>query len=135
LDTTIAFCLRANHQSLTDPLLSRYLKGRSKRLHRGMMNKALKDAALHFGFDSLYFSTHSLRIGGATCGAAAGRSDDTLCRVAGWSTNGRSSSRLYQHTTPRDAGILSARDQGSYLLSTHDLRAMVPTYAARPSSH
>ena len=133
LDTAISFCLRANHRSLSDPLLSRYLKGRAKRLHRGMVNDALKEAALHFGFDSLYFSTHSLRIGGATCGAAAGRSDDTLSRIAGWSEKTSGSSRLYQHTTPQDAGILSARDQGSYLLSTHDLRAMMPTFSARPS--
>jgi hypothetical protein len=98
-----------------------------------MVNKALKEAAVHFGFDSLYFSTHSLRIGGATTGDVAGRTRSSLCRVGGWSEGGGSDSR-YSHTTFRDPGILSVRVSGAYLLSTSDLKDMVPTYAARPKA-
>ena len=133
VSTMINFCLAACHRSPTDPLLSRYSKGRQKKLHRGMVNKALKEAATHFGFDSLYFSTHSLRIGGATTGDVAGRTRPSLCRVGGWSEGGGSDSR-YRLTTFRDPGILSVRDSGAYLLATSDLKDMVPTYAARPKA-
>lgn len=133
ITTILNFCLAAKHRSSTEPLLSRYFGGRHKKLHRGMVNKALKNAAVHFGFDSLYFSTHSLRIGGATTGDVAGRSRSSICRVGGWSEGGGSDSR-YRHTTFRDPGILSVRDSGAYLLSTSDLKDMVPTYADRPKA-
>jgi hypothetical protein len=133
ITTIINFCLAAKHRSPTEPFLSRYLNGRHKKLHRGMISKALKAAATHFGFDSLYFSTHSLRIGGATTGDVAGRTRPSLCRVGGWSEGGGSDAR-YRHTTFRDPGILSVRDSGAYLLSTSDLKDMVPTYASRPKA-
>jgi hypothetical protein len=133
IDVAISFCLRAGHRLSSEPLLSRYWKGRHKKLHRGMVSSALKTAATHFGFDSLYFSSHSLRIGAATCGEAAGRSRPSLCRMGGWSLNSNSDG-LYRHATPQDTGILSARDQGSYLLCTDDLMRMVPTFTGRPRS-
>ena len=130
IDVLITFCRNANHRSLSDPLLSRYKLGRRKKLHRGMISTALKTAATHFGLDSLFFSTHSLRIGGATCGSAGGRTRSSLCRVGGWSETSDSDS-LYRHVTPHDNGILSLIDEDAPLLSTLDLRRMVPTFVCR----
>lgn len=131
IDALAHVCQRANYRSLADPLLSRYKANRRKKLHRGMVSAALKRAATHFGFDSCYYSTHSLRIGGATCGAAGGRSRSTLCRTGGWSESSSSDS-LYQHITPHDTGILSVADEGNYVLTTESLRSMVPSFRFRP---
>jgi hypothetical protein len=131
IDTLYTFTVRAAHKFPDDPFLSRYRGHRRKKLHRGMVNNALKFAARHFGIDELYFSTHSLRIGGATAGAAGGRSRSSLCRLGGWSELSASDA-LYRHTTPQDRGILSLVDEGSHLLSTRDLRSMVPSLHRRP---
>jgi hypothetical protein len=131
IDTLYHFTVRAAHRSPEDPFLSRYYKNRRMKLHRGMVSTALKRAARHFGIDELYFSTHSLRIGGATSGAAGGRSRSTLCRTGGWSELSTSDA-LYRQITPQDRGILSLVDEGAHLLSTNDLRSMVPNLRKRP---
>lgn len=131
IDALIRLCKRAKYRSLADPLLSRYKANRRKKLHRGMVSAALKRAANHFGFDSCYYSTHSLRIGGATCAAAGGRSRSTICRTGGWSETSSSDS-LYRHITPHDTGILSVADEGNYVLTTESLRSMVPSFRFRP---
>lgn len=131
IDSIIHFVMRAQHQSLSDPFLSRYKSNRRKKLHRGMVSTALKRAASHFGFDSCYYSTHSLRIGGATCGAAGGRTRSSLCRTGGWSELSVSDS-LYRHITPQDSGILAVADEGNYVLTTEALRTMVPSFRFRP---
>jgi hypothetical protein len=97
-----------------------------------MVSTALKTAARHFGIDELYFSTHSLRIGGASCGAAGGRSRSSLCRTGGWSELSASDA-IYRHVTPQDRGILSLTDEGAHLLTTQDLHSMVPSLSRRPS--
>ena len=131
IDSLCRFTLKAGHRSPTDPFLSRYLNNRRKKLHRGMVSCALKVAAIHFGIDELYFSTHSLRIGGATCGAAGGRSRSSLCRTGGWSELSASDA-LYRHVTPHDRGILSLTDEDAPLLSVRDLNSMVPSLLQRP---
>lgn len=131
IDSLCGFTVRAGHLSLDDPFLSRYLHNRRKKLHRGMVNDALKLAARHFGIDEFYFSTHSLRIGGATCGAAGGRSRSSLCRTGGWSELSASDA-LYRHTTPQDRGILSLTDEDAHLLTVRDLQSMVPSLSQRP---
>ena len=131
IDSLCRFSVRAGHKYPDDPFLSRYLLNRRKKLHRGMVNTALKLAASHFGIDEFYFSTHSLRIGGATCGAAGGRSRSSLCRTGGWSELSASDA-LYRHTTPQDRGILSLTEEDAHLLSVRDLHSMVPSLSRRP---
>jgi len=131
IDTLYTFTAKASHKFPDDPFLSRYRGQRRKKLHRGMVSNALKFAARHFGIDELYFSTHSLRIGGATAGAAGGRSRSSLCRLGGWSELSTSDA-IYRHITPQDRGILSLVDDGSHLFSTRDLRSMVPSLNRRP---
>ena len=131
IDALCSFTIKAAHRSPDDPFLSRYRNNRRKKLHRGMVSSALKQAARDLGIDELYFSTHSLRIGGATCGAAGGRSRSSLCRSGGWSELSTSDA-IYRHVTPQDRGILSLVDEGSHLLTTRDLRSMVPSLQKRP---
>lgn len=131
IDTLYHFTLGAAHRSPQNPFLSRYNGNRRKKLHRGMVSTALKLAARHFGIDEFYFSSHSLRIGGATSGAAGGRSRSSLCRTGGWSELSTSDA-LYRQITPQDRGILSLVDEGAHLLSTKDLRSMVPNLHKRP---
>jgi hypothetical protein len=131
IDSLCRFTVNAGHLHLTDPFLSRYFNNRRKKLHRGMVSGALKVAARHFGIDEFYFSSHSLRIGGATCGAAGGRSRSSLCRTGGWSELSASDA-LYRHITPQDRGILSLTEEDAPLLSVRDLNSMVPSLSLRP---
>jgi hypothetical protein len=93
-----------------------------------MIATALKLVATHFGFDAVFFSTHSLRIGGMSCGTAANIPNSTLCRIAGWHGD---SEAIYRRDVP-DHGILSALDAhlldtNVTLLSTKEVRTMLPT--------
>jgi hypothetical protein len=86
--------------------------------------------AAHFGFDEAFFSSHSLRIGGMSCGTAANVSNVSLCRIAGWDPRS-ASSQLYHRNIP-DRGILSVLDSHQLdtsvsLLSASDVRRMIPT--------
>jgi len=53
-------------------------------LTQDLINKACKEVALHFGFNSDLFSTHSLRIGGASALAAANCTDYLIQILGGW---------------------------------------------------
>ena len=79
-------------------------------------------------FLELFFSTHSLRIGGMSCGTAAQIPNSTLCRIGGWHGN---SEALHRSNVP-DHGILSALDAHLLdtkvtLLSSAEVRVMLPT--------
>ena len=76
---------------------------RRKHLTRRMVTSVLKQMAVHFGFDDAFFSTHSLRIGGMSCGTKADMNNSTLCRIGGWSSV---SEARYWANVP-DSGILS----------------------------
>jgi len=106
---------------------SRYGK-RRKNLTRKMVSTALKQMATHFGFDEVFFSSHSLRIGGHSCGTAAELPQPSLCRIAGWLGP---SEGLYRRNVP-DRGVLAALDTRSMdtratLLSVNDVRRMLPS--------
>lgn len=106
---------------------SRY-NGKRKHLTRRMITATLKRMALHFGFDEVFFSSHSLRIGGHSCGTAANLPNPQLTRIAGWLGD---SETLYRSNVP-DRGVLSALHSHSLdtkvtLLSSHDVRRMIPT--------
>jgi hypothetical protein len=101
---------------------------RRKHLTSRMIAAALKLAAKNFGFDGVFFSTHSLRIGGMSCGTAAQIPNSTLCRIGGWHGD---SEALYRSNVP-DRGILSALDAHLLdtkvtLLSSAEVRIMLPT--------
>lgn len=72
-----------------DVFLSRWQIGRRKRmasnlkLRRKEVNFYLKKMAVHFGFETCYFSTHCIRIGGASTMVAAGQSRDKVKRIGG----------------------------------------------------
>jgi hypothetical protein len=101
---------------------------RRKHLTRRMVTSVLKQMAAHFGFDDAFFSTHSLRIGGMSCGTRADMNNSTLCRIGGWSID---SEARYRENVP-DSGILSVLDAHQMdttvsLLSSADVRRMLPT--------
>lgn len=101
---------------------------RRKHLTRRMVSSILKKMATHFGFDDAFFSTHSLRIGGMSCGTRANMENTTLCRIGGWSSD---SEARYRENVP-DSGILSVLDAHQLdttvsLLSSADVRRMLPT--------
>ena len=129
LDLLIYWSTVAAFRGPTDIFLSH--KGahhRRKHLNRRMIATALKLVATHFGFDAVFFSTHSLRIGGMSCGTAANIPNSTLCRIAGWHGD---SEAIYRRDVP-DHGILSALDAhlldtNVTLLSTKEVRTMLPT--------
>ena len=79
---------------------------RRKHLTRRMVSSVLKRMASHFGFDDAFFSSHSLRIGGMSCGTKADMSNSTLCRIGGWNSD---SEARYRENVP-DSGILSVLD-------------------------
>jgi hypothetical protein len=101
---------------------------RRKHLTRRMVTSVLKQMAVHFGFDDAFFSTHSLRIGGMSCGTKADMNNSTLCRIGGWSSD---SEARYRENVP-DSGILAVLDAHQMdttvsLLSSADVRRMLPT--------
>lgn len=101
---------------------------RRKNLTRRMVSMALKRMATHYGFEEAFFSSHSLRIGGHSCGTAAELPQPSLCRIAGWLGP---SEGLYRRNVP-DRGVLSALDTRSMdtratLLSVNDVRRMLPS--------
>ena len=108
-----------------DPFLSRYQlhNGRllRKKLHRRMISEALKVMADHFGLDRLEFSSHSLRIGGATAAAIGGISDAVVKRIGGWSLNSESH-QGYSRATQHDHGPLSIMLSQSNQLTVDGVR-------------
>jgi len=92
---------------MDDPFLSRY-KMSNHRLRRlklttKMVNESLKDIAEFFGFPRIYFSSHSLRIGGSTTMRAAGMNKEDVNRITGHHPD-YDTDLIYQHITPIDVG-------------------------------
>ena len=121
-----------------DPFLSRYKvhHGKNKRLIllRKTVNTQLKTMAVFFGFDDVYFSSHSLRIGGATTMAAGGSSRERIKRIADWAADSNSD-LLYARSNGKDGGTLTIVDsctsfvtdsEWDQLLTSFDVRNMVP---------
>ena len=132
LDLILEWCTLAGFKHTDQVFLSRASPraGQRKHLTRRLVSSALKRMAVHFGFDEAFFSSHSLRIGGMSCGTAANVSNVSLCRIAGWDPRS-SSSQLYNRNVP-DRGILSVLDSHQLdtsvaLLSASDVQRMIPT--------
>lgn len=80
------------------PFFSREYNGRRKNLRPCMVNRSLKQIADHFGLGCVRdaFTSHSLRIGGATALIASGSTREAVQRIGGWSTAPTSSDSIYE---------------------------------------
>ena len=112
------------------PFLSRLYQGRRKTLRPNMVNAALKEIADDFGFQDVRnaFTSHSLRIGGATALIASGSTRETVQRIGGWSTAPTSSDSIYALNTPgRNSNLWSALKQSSQTnVSVNDIHSIIP---------
>ena len=109
-----------------DPLLCRYFNGRRKKLTRKMINTSLKVIAASFGLQSVAFafSSHSLRIGGATSMIAAGADPERVRRLGGWAEGG--CAEIYELATPLDDNALSISSTCFKVLTLAEVMAMIP---------
>ncbi len=92
-----------------DPLFISYRFGTSKRLNSRMINEALHDTAVDLGFGELgfAFSSHGLRIGGATELRASGRSSEEIRILGGWAPGSRAV-HIYELDSDRLPNTLTA---------------------------
>ncbi len=90
------------------------------------MNTTLKGLAKQAGFASVgfAFTTHSLRIGGASSMVHKGKARDAVKRI-GWSPNS-TCDELYQLSTSEDRGALSVAESQFRVLSVEDVHRMLP---------
>lgn len=110
-----------------DPLLCRYFNGRRKKLTRRMVNTSLKVIAASFGFESVAFafSSHSLRIGGATSMIAAGVDPEKVRRLGGWAEGG--CAEIYELRNPLlTDNALSLTSTAFEVLSLEQVMTMIP---------
>lgn len=61
-------------------------EGTAVKLTRGKVTRSIKTAAKAFDLDPIFFSTHSIRITGATRLRAAGATDQTIMRMGRWAS-------------------------------------------------
>lgn len=112
------------------PFMSRVYNGRRKMLRPRMVNEALKYIADNFGFQHVRnsFTSHSLRIGGATALIASGTSRDTIQRIGGWSSAPTSSDSIYELNTPKEnRNLWSALRTGAKVnMTSNDIRSIIP---------
>ncbi len=112
------------------PFLSRVYNGRRKLLRPRMVNAALKHVADNFGFQHVRnsFTSHSLRIGGATALVASGSSRETVQRIGGWSLAPTSSDSIYELNIPKDNRNLWAalRSGTNTNVSSNDISSIIP---------
>jgi len=111
-----------------DPFLSRYRIVNNEpvsrlKLNRNMISVKLKETARYFKLDDIFFSSHSLRIGGATGGSAAGIASASLRRIGGWSANSTSQPG-YELLTPKDHGVTQQVVNCADRLTVADMRLM-----------
>lgn len=91
------------------PLFSRVRNGRMKLLNYHMIVTAVKAAAVACGLSPKDFSSHSLRIGGATAMCAAGWQRSKIQQRGGWSELS-DSDLIYARSLPSDSeGVSSDR--------------------------
>ena len=137
LDDLIRWC-RVSGVQKGDPLFCRYQLGAKGRMGRliltnKMVSEALKTMATAFGFEVCFFTTHSLRIGGATTMMALGVDTRVVGKTGGWA-NDETLTRVYDKNTCHDQGTLSAIDGslGSRLLTFENvLHLMAPGWRPR----
>ena len=87
LDDIVSFCLRKDSYSPTEEFFHRHLGGKGKKMIPRMVNLELKAAASAFNLNPAHFTTHSLRIGGATELVHSGASTTALKSAGGWQSS------------------------------------------------
>jgi hypothetical protein len=123
LEDLIRWCKESNIKE-DDPLFCRYKFGRRKLLTTQMVSIALKLTASAFGFDSTYFASHSLRIGGMTTMIASGVDRNVARKVGGWSETSNCD-QIYDRNTTGNRGTLSVNPQTN-IFSSSDVKRLVP---------
>ena len=103
--------------------LSRFAKGRNKRLTRSMVNNLVKTTAAHFHLPVSRYSTHSLRIGGPTEMLAAGVPPSEILLASGHESN---AGLLYQLNSSRTRKPLQVVGPAGVGLNTTETLAMLP---------
>jgi hypothetical protein len=91
----------------------------------------LKEVADQFGFSQVRdaFTSHSLRIGGATLLMANRVGRNTIQRIGGWAAVENASDTIYELNTPHDeSNLWSALGSSSSQnqISTQDITAILP---------
>lgn len=109
------------------PFLSRFHGSYHKSLRSSMVNNALRTAADHFGFHDTrhLFSTHSLRIGGATTLISSGATRETIQRIGNWRQSSTASDSIYELNTPLDSSLWSQNSYSNRLSSQH-IASIIP---------
>lgn len=130
VDTLLMWAINSQ-QSPGQPFLSRLLNGRRKNLTNQMVTTAIKGMASSLGFDSGYFATHSLRIGGITTMRACKQDRGSTKRVAGLSEESNVDS-IYTLNSPTDSGTLAHLEKmvASSVLNIEQVRLMCPVTAS-----
>jgi hypothetical protein len=123
----IEFVKAANftEQDGTRQFLSREKNKRVLKLNRHHVSQSLKDAAVHFGLDPEFFSSHCHRIAAASALSQAGYGDEDIRRFIGWVGK---SSQLYERDFKLRPSTLRLLEQG-YAVSLQDAGSMVPPRA------
>jgi hypothetical protein len=98
-----------------------------KKLNRYMVSKAVKDAAVHFGFDPRHFSSHCHRIGAASVLSEEGFSEEEIKKYGGWSGN---SHKLYEVSFAQRPSVLRITQHGGGV-SMNDIRSLAPSTWAK----
>ena len=92
-----------------------------------MVSTALKVVATSFGFDSVHFTPHGLRIGAATSSKAKG-DRQFVKETAGWSETSNNDLR-YEHGTPLDDNALSISRTCFSILTAEQVKTMMSVEA------
>lgn len=106
-----------------DFFLSRFAKGRNKKLTRSMIAELVKTTAAHFNLPVSRYSTHSLRIGGPTEMLAAGVPPSEILLASGHESNAGLLYQLNSARTKKPLQVVGATGVG---LSTAETLAMLP---------
>lgn len=112
-----------------DPFLSRRFNGTQKLLTSRMVSTAIKESACKHGLQRVQhlFSTHSLRIGGATSLIASGVDRETIQRIGNWKVSSGASDSIYELNNTHDNNLWSSVTRNSYnSLHSDDIKYIIP---------
>lgn len=117
------------------PFFSRVYNSRRKLCRPCMVNETLKIIADNFGLEHVRdsFTSHSLRIGGATALIASGASRETIQRIGSWSTSQSASDSIYELQTPHENSNLwsALRNNTTRDVSVSDIISIIPPTHSR----
>ena len=134
VDDVIEWCVMSGVKQ-GEPLLSRWKvtgRGRARptqlKLTRKMVSDTRKFIARELGLDTVGFaiSPHSLKIGGVASMKAAGIASSQVKKVAGFASESNCDVIYDRHTPLDDGALCIARDTFFKVLTSEDVRIMVP---------